>query len=164
MRTRLLAGAAALLLLASCRRAPEPRVDRAARRTLAAQAKTTIGALPARMPGAEDDTPALVALGRTLWFEKRLSATGTQACNDCHRLDGERPTGADGERTSSGAKGAKGSRNAPSVKNAGYHVAQFWDGRAGTLEEQAEGPILNPLEMASTSCRSPPPSPGRKSP
>ncbi len=73
---------------------------------------------------------------------------GTQSCNDCHRLDGERPSGADGEKTSGGARGEKGTRNSPSVKNAGYHVAQFWDGRAKTLEEQAAGPLLNPVEMA----------------
>lgn len=148
MRARLLACAATLLVLAACRKAPEPRVDRSARTALAAQAKATLGLLPERMPGAEADTPALVALGKALWFEKRLSATGTQSCNDCHRLDGERPSGADGERTSGGARGTKGSRNTPSVKNAGFHLAQFWDGRAKTLEEQAEGPILNPVEMA----------------
>lgn len=147
--TRLLAAAAALLVLAACgKEAPEPKVDRAARKALSAQAKSTLGVLPEKMPGAEADTPALVALGRELYFEKRLSVNGTQSCNDCHRLDGERPSGADGERTSNGAKGEKGTRNSPSVKNAGYHVAQFWDGRAKTLEEQAAGPLLNPVEMA----------------
>ena len=144
-----LAAAAAFLAFAACSRsAPEPRVGREEREALAAQASTTLGVLPERMPGADRDSPALVALGRTLWFERRLSVNGAQSCNDCHRLDGESPTGADGERTSGGARGAKGARNSPSVKNAGYHVAQFWDGRARTLEEQAEGPILNPVEMA----------------
>ena len=148
-RFRLVAPGAALVLLAACGRpAAEPRVDRATRSALAEQAKATLGVLPERMPGGEGDTPERVALGRTLWFEKKLSVTGTQACNDCHRLDGERPTGADGERTSDGAKGERGPRNSPSVKNAGYHLAQFWDGRAKTLEEQATGPILNPVEMA----------------
>ena len=99
------------------------------------------------MPGAGADTPGLVSLGRSLYFERRLSVNGTQSCNDCHRLDGDRPSGADGHRTSDGARGDRGKRNAPSVKNAGYHVAQFWDGRAKTLEEQAEGPILNSVEM-----------------
>jgi cytochrome c peroxidase len=148
-RTRAGSAVAAALLLAACaRRAEEPKVGLAERKALAAQAKTTLGVLPDRMPGAESDTPELVALGRSLWFEKRLSATGTQSCNDCHRLDGDRPTGADGEETSGGAKGTRGTRNSPSVKNAGYHLAQFWDGRARTLEEQAEKPILNPVEMA----------------
>jgi cytochrome c peroxidase len=148
-RPRLLAAVAAALLVASCgKRAPEPRVDRSTRKALAEQAKATLGILPERMPGAENDTPALVALGKTLFFEKRLSVTATQSCNDCHRLDGEKPSGTDGERTSDGAKGTRGTRNSPSVKNAGYHVAQFWDGRAKTLEEQAAGPLLNPVEMA----------------
>lgn len=147
---RILVLAALLVLgLSGCgRKAPEPKVDKAARKALAAQAGATFGVLPETMPGAEADTPQLVALGRVLFFEKRLSATGTQSCNDCHRLDGERPSGADGKSTSEGVSGAKGARNAPSVKNAGYHVAQFWDGRAKTLEEQASGPILNPVEMA----------------
>jgi cytochrome c peroxidase len=144
-----LAAAAALLALSACSRsAPEPRVGREERKVLAAQAGATLGVLPEKMPGADADTPALVALGRSLWFERRLSVTGTQSCNDCHRLDGERPTGADVDPTSDGARGTRGPRNSPSVKNAGYHVAQFWDGRARTLEEQAEGPILNPVEMA----------------
>ncbi|MHB8797091.1 MAG: cytochrome-c peroxidase [Thermoanaerobaculia bacterium] len=141
--------AVAVLLLAACSKpAEEPKVGRAERKTLAEQAKSTLGVLPEQMPGAESDTPAQVALGRSLWFERRLSVNATQSCNDCHRLDGESPTGADGERTSGGARGTKGERNSPSVKNAGYHVAQFWDGRARTLEEQAEAPILNPVEMA----------------
>lgn len=149
IRTRLLAAAAALLVLAACgKSAPEPKVDRTARKALSAQAKATLGVLPETMPGSEADTPQLVALGKTLFFEKRLSVTGTQSCNDCHRLDGDHPSGSDGERTSDGARGKPGSRNSPSVKNAGFHVAQFWDGRAKTLEEQAEGPLLNPVEMA----------------
>jgi len=148
-RAPLLAAAAFLLALAACSRsAPEPRVGREERKSIAAQASTTIGVLPEEMPGADGDTAELVALGRSLWFERRLSVTGTQSCNDCHRLDGQNPTGADVAPTSNGARGTKGPRNSPSVKNAGYHVAQFWDGRARTLEEQAEGPILNPVEMA----------------
>lgn len=149
VRSRLLAAVAAVLLVASCgKTAPEPKVDRTARKALAEQAKATLGILPERMPGAEADTPALVALGKALYFEKRLSVNGKQSCNDCHRLDGEHPSGADGEKTSDGAEGKTGTRNSPSVKNAGYHLAQFWDGRAKSLEEQAEGPLLNPIEMA----------------
>jgi len=148
-RSRLLAAVAAVLVVASCgKKAPEPKIDRKTRKALAEQAKATLGVLPEKMPGAESDTLQLAALGKALFFEKRLSVTGTQSCNDCHRLDGEKPSGADGEATSDGAKGMKGARNSPSVKNAGYHVAQFWDGRAKTLEEQAEGPLLNPVEMA----------------
>ncbi len=149
MRPFRVLAAATLLLLGACRKeSPEPSVGRAERQALASQANAKLGVLPERMPGSEADTPELISLGRTLWFEKRLSGNGTQSCNDCHRLDGERPSGADGERTSRGALGERGTRNSPSVKNAGYHVAQFWDGRSKTLEEQAEGPILNPVEMA----------------
>lgn len=147
-RVRLPVVAAALVLTSCARTAPEPSVDRATRKALAAQAAATFGVLPETMPGAAADTPELVALGKSLFFEKRLSATGTQSCNDCHRLDGDRPSGTDGKPTSDGASGTRGTRNSPSVKNAGYHVSQFWDGRAKTLEEQAPGPILNPVEMA----------------
>ena len=147
-RTRTISAVLVVALAACSRRAPEPAVDRSTRKALAEQARTTLGVLPERMPGTEADTPGRVSLGRALWFEKRLSVNGTQSCNDCHRLDGDRPTGSDGEKTSAGAKGTAGTRNSPSVKNAGYHVAQFWDGRARTLEEQAEGPLLNPVEMA----------------
>ncbi len=148
-RPLLLAAAAAVLALAACgKKAAEPVVDRATRKSLAARASATLGTLPERMPGSEADTPRLAELGKALYFERRLSVNGTQSCNDCHRLDGDSPSGADGEKTSDGARGGKGTRNSPSVKNAGYHVAQFWDGRAKTLEEQAEGPLLNPVEMA----------------
>src|SRR5512138_2635083 len=82
-RVRPLVAIGAALALAACgRKAAEPRLDRAARTALAAQAKTTLGVLPDRMPGADADTPEIVALGRTLWFEKRLSVNGTQSCND----------------------------------------------------------------------------------
>ena len=72
-------------------------------------------------------------------------AIGTQSCNSCHPADG---AGADGKPTSAGALGTRGRRNSPTVLNAAFHVAQFWDGRAATLEEQAAGPITNPVEMA----------------
>lgn len=103
--------------------------------------------LPESMPGAENDTPAEVALGQKLYFEKKLSVNGTQSCNSCHRLDNNLG-GDDGNPVSPGAvKGKFGGRNAPTTINAGFHLAQFWDGRAADLEEQATGPILNPVEM-----------------
>lgn len=104
--------------------------------------------LPETMPGAENDSKAQVELGRDLYFEEALSVNGTQSCNTCHRLD-EGRAGDDGRAVSPGAvDGRKGSRNAPTVINAGLHVDQFWDGRADDLKEQAKGPILNPKEMA----------------
>jgi cytochrome c peroxidase len=89
-------------------------------------------------------SPAKIALGRRLWYETLLSADHQMSCNSCHDLAAY---GVDGHRFSTGVKGQLGGRNAPSVYNAAAHVAQFWDGRALTIEEQAKGPILNPVEM-----------------
>jgi cytochrome c peroxidase len=99
------------------------------------------------MPGAEADTEELVALGKELYFDPRLSQNGTQSCNSCHRID-DHLAGVDNEPTSPGAFGKRGDRNSPTTWNAGFHVAQFWDGRAHDLAEQAKGPVLNPVEMA----------------
>jgi|WetSurSiteA1Bulk_404760.scaffolds.fasta_scaffold00079_7 cytochrome c peroxidase len=103
--------------------------------------------LPDKMPDSHDDTPEMIDLGRKLFFEKEISLTKSQACNDCHRLDYQR-AGVDNLPTSKGAKGISGKRNSPTVLNAGFEVAQFWDGRASDLVEQAKGPMLNPIEMA----------------
>jgi cytochrome c peroxidase len=90
-------------------------------------------------------TPAKVALGRRLFYDARLSATGDVSCNSCHDLASY---GVDHRPTSVGARNSKGTRNAPTVYNAAGHFAQFWDGRAHDVEEQAKGPILHPGEMA----------------
>lgn len=111
------------------------------------QAQAFFGALPEKMPGAEKDTPELVILGERLFNEKKLSANGTQSCNSCHHIDAKLG-GVDNEPTSPGAFGKRGGRNSPTVLNAGFQMAQFWDGRAPSLEHQAKGPILNPIEMA----------------
>lgn len=110
------------------------------------KALEAITPIPATMPGAEKDTPALVGLGKKLYFEKRLSANNQQSCNSCHQVDGGK-AGVDHEPTSPGAFGKRGGRNSPTTLNAGFHIAQFWDGRAETLADQAKGPILNPIEM-----------------
>ena len=108
--------------------------------------RAMFGELPADMATEKRPmTPERVALGRQLFYETRLSKGQTISCNSCHRLDNY---GVDGEPTSPGHKGQRGGRNSPTVMNAGLHVAQFWDGRAADLEEQAKGPILNPIEMA----------------
>ncbi len=111
------------------------------------QARAIFGQLPATMPGAENDTPARIDLGRRLYFENALSINNSQSCNTCHRVDGIHG-GADGRPTSVGATGKLGNRNSPGVLNAGFQIAQFWDGRAPDLAEQAKGPVLNPVEMA----------------
>ncbi|MEW6429874.1 MAG: cytochrome-c peroxidase [Myxococcota bacterium] len=102
--------------------------------------------LPADMASAENpSTDEKVALGRMLYFDKRLSKNHDVACNSCHVLD---KYGVDNQPTSTGHKGQKGGRNSPTVYNAALHLAQFWDGRAATVEDQAKGPVLNPVEMA----------------
>lgn len=103
-------------------------------------------ALPAAMPYSKNDTVERIALGKQLFFDKRLSINDSQACASCHRLDNGF-AGVDNLATSPGARGEAGSRNTPTVLNAGWQVAQFWDGRAEDLVEQAKQPILNPIEM-----------------
>lgn len=90
-------------------------------------------------------TEAKVNLGLMLYYDKRLSLENDISCNTCHQLD---RFGVDGKPLSSGYKGKLGSRNSPSVYNSAAHFAQFWDGRASNVEEQAKGPVLNPVEMA----------------
>ncbi len=118
--------------------------------TVRTKALLSLSPIPDKIPGAEKDTVALVSLGKELYFDKRLSKNGTQSCNTCHAIDDGR-AGVDNEPTSVGAFGKRGDRNSPTVFNAALHMAQFWDGRASDLEEQAKGPILNPVEMAMTS-------------
>ncbi|MEN9480398.1 MAG: hypothetical protein RLZZ298_1793 [Pseudomonadota bacterium] len=91
--------------------------------------------------------PEKVALGKILFHDSRLSADNTLSCASCHPLD---RGGADGLPVSIGVGGAVGGINAPSILTAAYNFRQFWDGRAGSLEEQAGGPVVNPIEMASS--------------
>lgn len=90
----------------------------------------------------------IVALGKRLFFDPRMSAASDVSCNSCHDLGS---FGVDRKRHSAGHRGHIGERNAPTVLNAAVSFAQFWDGRASTLEEQAKGPILDPREMAMVS-------------
>jgi cytochrome c peroxidase len=96
-------------------------------------------------PADNPITPGKVALGKQLYFDPRLSKDGTVSCNSCHDLAA---AGADTKPVSTGVGGAQGTRNAPTVWNSAFHQAQFWDGRAKSLEEQAKGPLVNPVEMA----------------
>jgi cytochrome c peroxidase len=90
-------------------------------------------------------TAAKVSLGRQLYFDVRLSKDRDLSCNSCHDLDAY---GVDSQPTSTGHKKQHGGRNSPTVFNASLNFSQFWDGRAPDVEEQAKGPILNPIEMA----------------
>jgi cytochrome c peroxidase len=103
-----------------------------------------VAATLAAVPGDSPQTPDMVALGRRLFFERRLSADGTVACSSCH--DPARAF-TDGRPASVGIKGRLGERNAPTVLNAVYNKTMFWDGRAVSFEDQAVLPILNPSEM-----------------
>ncbi|WP_270174700.1 MULTISPECIES: cytochrome-c peroxidase [Diaphorobacter] len=89
--------------------------------------------------------PAQVTLGKKLWFDPRLSRSGFISCNSCHNLS---MGGSDNLKTSIGDKWQKGPINSPTVLNSSLNLAQFWDGRAKDLKEQAGGPIANPGEMA----------------
>lgn len=109
-------------------------------------AAQTWEALPAVAPAPEDNptSVARVDLGRMLYHDPRFSETGTISCASCHNL---MEGGDDHRPTSIGVHGMKGGRNAPTVFNAAFLTSQFWDGRAPTLEAQAKGPIVNPVEM-----------------
>lgn len=85
----------------------------------------------------------LIELGHKLYMEPKMSKSGTISCNSCHLLD---KFGVDNLPTSPGHDGTRGDRNSPTVYNSAMNIAQFWDGRAKDLEEQALGPLLNPIE------------------
>ncbi len=101
--------------------------------------------LPVQAASLGDErSEALVALGRTLWYDPRLSASQEMSCNTCHPLQ---QYGADNLPRSLGHRGEPVRRNAQTVYNAALHVAQFWDGRSPTVEEQAMEPITSAAEM-----------------
>ncbi len=100
------------------------------------------------VPADNPSSVAKVELGKQLFFDPRISKTGTVSCNSCHNVMAD---GADGRPTSVGIDGKVGDRNAPTVWNAAFLSVQFWDGRAATLEEQAKGPMTNPVEMGMAS-------------
>ncbi len=100
---------------------------------------------PPALPG-NPATAEKIALGKLLYFDPRLSATHSISCESCHNIG---LGGADDSPASAGFHGQRGGRNAPTVFNAVFNFAQFWDGRAKDLEEQAGGPLVNPVEMAS---------------
>jgi len=103
-------------------------------------------ALPDTAPAPDDNptTAAKVELGKMLYMDPRFSSTGTVSCNSCHNV----MEGGDDSRTfSMGVHGKQGGRNSPTVWNSAFHSVQFWDGRADLLEDQAKGPVTNPVEM-----------------
>ncbi|MBP7149738.1 MAG: c-type cytochrome [Acidobacteria bacterium] len=135
----------AVYLMVGCTEQPT-EVKAPAPEPLDASVREMFDPLPASVPGAAGEPSAdMITLGRMLFYEPRLSKSQKISCNTCHDLA---KYGVDGEPTSDGHRGQKGDRNSPTVYNAAAHFAQFWDGRAADVEEQAKGPVLNPVEMA----------------
>ena len=135
---------ASLIALACC--APGAAWSQSA---LMKQAQGLFKPIPASAPPlpGNSSTPAKAALGKMLYFEPRLSESHTISCNSCHMVG---MGGVDLQETSLGHRWQRGGRNAPTVYNAVFDIAQFWDGRAKDLEQQAGGPLVNPVEMGTT--------------
>jgi cytochrome c peroxidase len=134
----------AVLMLATTAFAADP-----APADLRANALEIFKALPSTTPAVANNpiTPDKIALGKALFFDPRISASGVFSCNSCHNL----ATGGDDNlETSIGHGWQKGPRNAPTALNAVFNVAQFWDGRAEDLKAQAKGPVQAGVEMANT--------------
>lgn len=145
-----------VLALAAC--APKPEAPQEPRAAAPPPPSPAVGDTARKLfkplpkeASAPDMSEARIALGRTLFYDTRLSTDGDLSCNSCHDLQ---KYGVDGQVTSTGHKGQKGNRNSPTVYHAALHAKQFWDGRAADVEEQAKGPVLNPVEMAAADAAS----------
>lgn len=144
MKTLCLLTAATLALtgagFATAVAAPDP---------LMKEAQELFQPVPQQPPALKDNpsSPAKAELGKMLYFDPRLSRSHYISCNTCHQIG---LGGGDALATSIGHKWQNGGRNAPTVLNSVFNTAQFWDGRAADLKEQAGGPIQNPIEMATT--------------
>ena len=97
------------------------------------------------IPKDNPQTPEKIELGKMLYFDPRISIDGTISCNSCHNVMAD---GADMRSFGAGVQGKRGGRASPTVWNSAFMTVQFWDGRAPSLEEQAKGPMTNPVEMA----------------
>ncbi|MFZ0284248.1 MAG: cytochrome-c peroxidase, partial [Terriglobales bacterium] len=111
------------------------------------QIKAPLGLPPVPIPADNPPTAETIALGRRLYYDPILSTDNTVSCATCHS---PQYGFADPKQFSEGVARKLGNRNSPPVVNAAYFKAQFWDGRAPSLEKQAEGPVQNPVEMATT--------------
>jgi cytochrome c peroxidase len=108
------------------------------------QIKAPLGLPPVPIPADNPPTAETIALGRKLFYDARLSKDNSLSCASCHN---PRFSFTDGQKLSRGMNGRLGVRNAPTIMNAAYLPFQFWDGRAVSLEEQAAGPMADPVEM-----------------
>ncbi|NTW70119.1 MAG: cytochrome-c peroxidase [Chlorobiaceae bacterium] len=135
-------------VVTSCSKKEEPQPAPSAAVLPAApmlQPRTGEPVTPIAVPKVADQ--AMVELGKKLFFDPRLSKSGFISCNSCHNLS---MGGSDNLKSSVGHKWNQGPINSPTVLNSGMNLAQFWDGRAKDLKEQAGGPIGNPGEMSFT--------------
>jgi cytochrome c peroxidase len=107
--------------------------------------KAPLGLPPVPVPADNPLTEETIALGRRLYYDPALSVDGTISCASCHA---PQFSFSDNRPLSEGVGGKLGTRHAPTVINSAYSNLQFWDGRADSLEEQAKGPMQNPVEMA----------------
>ncbi|MFW6169146.1 MAG: cytochrome-c peroxidase [Planctomycetota bacterium] len=106
-----------------------------------------LGLPPVPIPDDNPMTAEKIALGKKLYFDPRLSKDGTISCATCHD---PQMAWTEHRPTSEGFEGQVGDKNSPTVINSAYAPEQFWDGRADSLEEQALGPMENPIEMGHT--------------
>src|SRR5579872_6055893 len=111
------------------------------------QIKAPLGLPAVPIPADNPPTADTVALGRRLYYDTALSVDNTVSCASCHH---PKFGFTDGQQFSEGVRKQKGNRNSPTVLNSAYSTVQFWDGRALSLEKQAEGPVANPVEMGNT--------------
>ncbi|MBN1346037.1 MAG: c-type cytochrome [Phycisphaerae bacterium] len=152
-----LSGAAAVLIFLSvgCQKSDEPKKPSTGDKAQSAkpvaepvtasfEVKIPEGLPPLPIPKDNPMTAEKVELGKMLYFDKRMSKDKTVSCATCHD---PKMAWTEHRATSKGIKDQVGDRNSPTVINAAYMTSQFWDGRAATLEEQAVGPIENPIEM-----------------
>ncbi len=142
MKRKILLGAGILVLLGSM-------VAAWAQDALLGKAQSLFQPIPNFPPALKNNplTREKVKLGKMLFFDPRLSASGLISCSTCHHLG---LGGVDLQETSTGHAWQKGPRNAPTVLNARFNIAQFWDGRAKDLAEQATGPVQAAVEMNNT--------------
>lgn len=138
---------ASLVLLFSC--TPSAENEQASTMPIGqvVEIEAPLGLPPVPIPADNPPTAETIALGRRLYYDPILSKDGTISCASCHQPDFGF---ADPRQFSVGVAGGTGNRQAPSVLNSAYYTTQFWDGRAASLEEQAVGPMQNPVEMAHT--------------
>src|SRR5450756_2974429 len=109
------------------------------------QIKAPLGLPPVPIPADNPPTEDTIALGRRLYYDPQLSVDGTISCASCHA---PQFAFSDEHKVSIGVGKKTGTRHSPTVINSAYNALQFWDGRAASLEEQAKGPMANPVEMA----------------